>query len=298
MKETYAFITQPDEGHGVQGGLRVPGRVHVQGRAREGAAATPTTRSRSRSHEMDRWGIEKGLIGVGDEGGTGELALKRHPDRFIAVRPAPTRTTGMEAIRKIVRELRGRTACGPSACSRRAPSRRSPINDKKMYPIYAKCVELGIPVFCCAGVPGPAAADGAAAGRADRRGHVRLPRADLRHPPRLRAVDGPRGEADAQVAGPALLDERVRAEVLPEGDHRLRQHPRRRQDHLRRLLPDGPLARADHDRDAERRRSRTRCGRSSSARTPSGSSAAAPSTSPSATKAPRRRPTTLVAETQ
>jgi hypothetical protein len=29
------------------------------------------------------------------------------------------------------------------------------INDKKMYPLYAKCVELGIPVFCCAGVPGP-----------------------------------------------------------------------------------------------------------------------------------------------
>ena len=24
-----------------------------------------------------------------------------------------------------------------------------PINDKKMYPVYAKCVELGIPVFCC-----------------------------------------------------------------------------------------------------------------------------------------------------
>jgi predicted TIM-barrel fold metal-dependent hydrolase len=24
-----------------------------------------------------------------------------------------------------------------------------------MYPIYAKCVELGIPIFCCAGVPGP-----------------------------------------------------------------------------------------------------------------------------------------------
>jgi len=29
------------------------------------------------------------------------------------------------------------------------------INDKKAYPVYAKCVELGIPVFCCAGVPGP-----------------------------------------------------------------------------------------------------------------------------------------------
>ena len=30
------------------------------------------------------------------------------------------------------------------------------INDKLMYPIYAKCCELGIPIFCCAGDPGPA----------------------------------------------------------------------------------------------------------------------------------------------
>ena len=29
------------------------------------------------------------------------------------------------------------------------------INDKKMYPIYAKCVELGISVWVNAGVPGP-----------------------------------------------------------------------------------------------------------------------------------------------
>jgi predicted TIM-barrel fold metal-dependent hydrolase len=30
-----------------------------------------------------------------------------------------------------------------------------PINDRKMYPIYAKCSELGIAVFCCSGIPGP-----------------------------------------------------------------------------------------------------------------------------------------------
>ena len=30
-----------------------------------------------------------------------------------------------------------------------------PIDDPKMYPIYATCVELGIPIFVCAGVPGP-----------------------------------------------------------------------------------------------------------------------------------------------
>jgi predicted TIM-barrel fold metal-dependent hydrolase len=29
------------------------------------------------------------------------------------------------------------------------------INDKKMYPIYAKACELDIPVFVCAGIPGP-----------------------------------------------------------------------------------------------------------------------------------------------
>ena len=45
---------------------------------------------------------------------------------------------------------------------------------------------------------------------------------------------------------------RLRPEALPEGDHRLRQHARRRQDHLRRLLPDGPLARAHLRRHAER----------------------------------------------
>ena len=30
-----------------------------------------------------------------------------------------------------------------------------PLNDKKMYPVYAKCIELDIPIFVYAGVPGP-----------------------------------------------------------------------------------------------------------------------------------------------
>ena len=38
-------------------------------------------------------------------------------------------------------------------------------------------------------------------------------------------------------------------EVLPAGDHRLRQHPRRRQDHVRRLLPDGPVASSASSRE-------------------------------------------------
>jgi hypothetical protein len=103
--------------------------------------------------EMDRWGIERGLIGVGEPGDAGDLALKRHPDRFIpSVGADPN--AGMDGIRKIVAayETWGVRAVGVF------PAGTFPqvaINDKKMYPIYAKCVELGIPIFCCAGVPGP-----------------------------------------------------------------------------------------------------------------------------------------------
>jgi len=61
---------------------------------------------------------------------------------------------GMHGIRSMVRayETWGIRAVGvfPSGTFPQVP-----INDKLMYPIYAKCVELGIPVFCCAGVPGP-----------------------------------------------------------------------------------------------------------------------------------------------
>jgi uncharacterized protein len=102
--------------------------------------------------EMDRWGIHKGLIGV-DEGGLGAKALDLHPDRFIgSVNPDPN--AGMQAIREIQRghDLYGIRAVTlfPAGCFPQVP-----INDKLMYPIYAKCCELGIPVFVCAGIPGP-----------------------------------------------------------------------------------------------------------------------------------------------
>ena len=86
-------------------------------------------------HEMDRWGIEKGLIGVGT-GGTSDLALKGHPDRFIAQVGADP-NQGMEAVRKIVRahEEHDVKAIGmfPAGLFPQVA-----INDKKMYPIYAK----------------------------------------------------------------------------------------------------------------------------------------------------------------
>jgi len=102
-------------------------------------------------HEMDRFGIEKGLIGVGDE--VSARALKEHPDRFIPSGHVDP-NDGMKGIRRMVAQYEefGVRAFGafPAGCLPQVP-----IDDAKFYPVYAKCVELGVPIFVCAGVPGP-----------------------------------------------------------------------------------------------------------------------------------------------
>src|SRR6478736_7367926 len=100
--------------------------------------------------EMDHWGIEKGMIGLGDD----DLrAIKDHPDRFIPSTSIDP-NKGMDAVRRIQRDYDeyGTKAVGvfPAGCFPQVA-----INDKKMYPIYAKCCELDIPVFVCTGIPGP-----------------------------------------------------------------------------------------------------------------------------------------------
>jgi predicted TIM-barrel fold metal-dependent hydrolase len=103
--------------------------------------------------QMDLYGIEKALIGFGGEGGIQRTALEQHPDRFLAsISVDPN--DGMDAIRAIQSahdnfDLKG-VQLFPAGCNPGVP-----INDKRMYPVYAKCIELDIPVCCCAGVPGP-----------------------------------------------------------------------------------------------------------------------------------------------
>jgi uncharacterized protein len=103
-------------------------------------------------HEMDKYGIELGLIGVSDA--TSRLALKRHPDRFVASGniPDPNDVTGsVRTLRQEYEEF-GIKATGVF------PAGTFPqvaIDDPKMYPIYQTCVDLDVPIFCTAGVPGP-----------------------------------------------------------------------------------------------------------------------------------------------
>ncbi len=100
---------------------------------------------------MDHYGIDVAMIGAGGE--RGARALGDHPDRFVAsigVDP----NEGMGAVEQIVRAhetMDLRAVVGfPAGCNPQVP-----INDKRWYPVYAKCCELQIPIFMCVGVPGP-----------------------------------------------------------------------------------------------------------------------------------------------
>jgi predicted TIM-barrel fold metal-dependent hydrolase len=101
---------------------------------------------------MDRFNITRGMLNVATNPVARRAAVE-HPDRFVAsFNVDPNR--GMECVRELdasVRELDVRSAqVFPAGLLPQVP-----INDKKMYPLYAKCVELDIPVFVNAGVPGP-----------------------------------------------------------------------------------------------------------------------------------------------
>ena len=100
---------------------------------------------------MDRWGVEQALISASND--SAEDALRRYPDRFLASHEFdPNR--GMDGIRDILRVheqwgLRALTVFPAGLLPQVA------IDAPQMYPFYAKAVELGLPVFCCAGIPGP-----------------------------------------------------------------------------------------------------------------------------------------------
>jgi uncharacterized protein len=103
--------------------------------------------------EMQRFGISRMLVGV-HENEHARRALVEHPDRFwglVSVDP----NEGMEALRKIERTIEEVGAVHSVHVWGTGLTPQVPLDDKKMYPVYAKCVELGLPIVVYAGVPGP-----------------------------------------------------------------------------------------------------------------------------------------------
>jgi len=99
--------------------------------------------------EMDRFGIEIGLVSLNDE--ATPRALAEHPDRFRAkIHVDPNDITG--AVRRI------RTAADeyPLRAVQSFPAGvQVAIGDRRFYPIYQTCIDLDVPIILNCGVAGP-----------------------------------------------------------------------------------------------------------------------------------------------
>ena len=100
--------------------------------------------------EMDKYGVDKGLFG---NGGLAREAAKRHPGRvYTSLEVDPNDVMGsVRKIRKGVEQhdLKAVTVF-PSGCLPQVP-----VDDPKLYPVYATCIEVDIPVIVNAGIAGP-----------------------------------------------------------------------------------------------------------------------------------------------
>ena len=103
--------------------------------------------------EMDRYGIEIGLVSLSAAPEVAARALTEHPARFVASCTVdPNR--GMDAIRDLVRAYEVWDVRAVSLFPH-GVSPQVAVDAPPMYPIYAKCVELGLPVFMTVGIAGP-----------------------------------------------------------------------------------------------------------------------------------------------
>jgi predicted TIM-barrel fold metal-dependent hydrolase len=107
---------------------------------------------------MDHHGIDKALIGMGDVGRDRQRpqvlrALDQHGDRFLgSLHVDPNR--GMKAVRGLQRAVEEYGVVAATSFPA-GYNPQVPIDDRRFYPLYSKCVELDIPMFVTAGVPGP-----------------------------------------------------------------------------------------------------------------------------------------------
>jgi predicted TIM-barrel fold metal-dependent hydrolase len=102
---------------------------------------------------MDRHGVERALIPVTPREPIGRAALRDHPTRFLGSYHVDP-NLGMDGVRDLEAAVRDLGVVAATAFPA-GYFPQVPINDKRFYPLYAKCIELDIPMFINAGVPGP-----------------------------------------------------------------------------------------------------------------------------------------------
>ena len=104
--------------------------------------------------DMDRAGVDKCVLST-DAENPAEHVLKfprTHPDRFVLSLSLDPRR-GMPALRALERMARDE----PVVLARITPFMVGaiPPNDKVYYPVYAKCIDLELPIAVNTGIPGP-----------------------------------------------------------------------------------------------------------------------------------------------
>lgn len=100
--------------------------------------------------KMDAFNIEVGVTGASEKG---IRAKQLYPDRFFLMGRADP-NLGMEGLREMER-MKAEHDIVAVSCFPSGTFPQVAVNDKKMYPIYMKCVELGIPICINGGIVGP-----------------------------------------------------------------------------------------------------------------------------------------------
>lgn len=102
--------------------------------------------------QMDAHGIERALVGWNDNE-TSRRAKELFGNRFFFDLPIdPNR--GMEEVRRIKR-IHAEVGLSAVSCFPAGTLPQVAINHKYMFPIYAACEELGLPILLNVGIPGP-----------------------------------------------------------------------------------------------------------------------------------------------
>lgn len=104
---------------------------------------------------MDEHNVAIAQVNVDmDKPEVGLALLERYPTRFIGeVTVDPNK--GMEAVRGLERTVKLHPNVKSATAGPGFINPPAAIDDKRWYPIYAKCIELGIPINIFVGVPGP-----------------------------------------------------------------------------------------------------------------------------------------------
>ena len=197
--------------------------------------------------KMDAFNIRIARVGLSENG---LEARRRYPDRFVlGMSVDPNDVLG--AIRRIeaakVEHDVVSAMVFPSGCVPQVA-----IDDRKMYPVYAKCVELGIPICVNGGIVGPRMPS--------------WPQQVFRFDevcydfPDLTIVMMHGGEPWEDLAvklmlkwpGLHYMTSAFAPKHYPEAIIDYDEHPRRRQDHVLRLLPGRAHPRAPVRRPAQR----------------------------------------------